>query len=91
MKYNLSVFNDESVLHKCINETTLNYRAYDPGIYLYKLIFNFTYEDKFSNEFIELVYATLCAWNMNSRAAELTEFNDFKKSIIENKSKIIRF
>lgn len=85
MKYNLTVFNDESILTGCIKETTLNYRAYDPGIYLYKLIFNYTYEEKFSDEFIELVYATLCAWNMNSRAAELTEFEDFKKSILENK------
>ena len=34
---------------------------------------------------IEMVYATLAAWNMNSRSAKMPDFDGFKFSILRNK------
>ncbi|MDO8721446.1 MAG: hypothetical protein Q7J31_04370 [Syntrophales bacterium] len=48
-------------------------------------IMEYDFDSKFSKDFIELVYVTLSAWNMNSRGAKLQEFEVFKKSIIKNK------
>ena len=62
--------------------TSGNYRDYDPGKYLYNLIMDFPQNRKFTNEFIELSYTTLIAWNMNSRAARLSDFPLFKDSLI---------
>jgi len=63
------------------------YRLYDPAMYLYKLILDYK-GNRFSDEFIELVYTTLKAWNMDSRAAKLSSFVKFKNSILQNKRTI---
>lgn len=65
-----------------------NYRLYDPAMYLYKAVLDFK-GNKFSNEFIELVYTTLIAWNMNSRGAQLSRFEIFKNSIKKNRNAIL--
>jgi len=76
---------------KAIDITTLLeytdkvYRPFDPGLYLYNLTLKKTIEEKFTDEFIELVYTTLIAWNMNQRGAKLSEFEEFKKSLLEHK------
>ena len=80
---NLNVFYDETLLKKVLKYNIENYRSYDPGAFLYRLVINYK-GNKYSNEFIELVYTTLISWNMNSRAAKLNKFELFKKSIIEN-------
>lgn len=78
----------ESFLIDCISLTSRYYRAYDPGQYLYNLVCSFN-GDKFSQKFIELVYTTLIAWNMNHRGAKLSEFNLFRDSILEHKEKVL--
>ena len=49
---------------------------------------DFSFETKFSEKFIELAYTTLIAWNMNQRAAKLSDFNTFKRSLLQNKQLI---
>jgi hypothetical protein len=68
-----------------VEHTTNNYRPYDPGQYLYKLAMEFSNRTKFSEKFIELTYTTLIAWNMNQRGAKLSDFNIFRKSLLDNK------
>jgi hypothetical protein len=80
---NLDKFDDMALLEKTLAITEKNYRPYDPGWYLYRLISQYN-KDKYSHEFIELVYVTLSAWNMNSRGAKLNDFDLFKESIIKN-------
>jgi hypothetical protein len=82
---NLDKFENKTLLEKTLKITEKNYRPYDPGWYLYKLVFEYD-KNKYSHEFIELVYVTLSAWNMNSRGAKLNDFNLFKETIIENKN-----
>lgn len=63
-----------------------SYRRYDPGWYLYRqLLKKKRLNDKLSKEGVELIYVTLCAWNMNSRGAKLADLPEFYKSIIRNK------
>jgi RecB family endonuclease NucS len=45
--------------------------------------------DKFSDEFIELVYATLEEWKMNVRGAKLNKLSIIKKSLIKNKERLL--
>lgn len=88
----LSYFlNNKRAIRTVLKEVKTNYRPYDPGWYLYlKLCKQKKFNDKFKREFIELVYVTLSAWNMNSRGAKLSDFKTFKSSIIKNKNRIIR-
>lgn len=88
----ISVFlNDKiSILENSLNETALNYRPFDPGLYLYKMILKKPIEQQFTDDFIELVYTTLVAWNMDSRGAKLSDFKVFRDSLLKNKDLIIR-
>ncbi len=86
IKNNLDVFKKYSVLQSSLTETQKYYRPYDPGSYLYNLLLKYDYKKKFSDEFIELVYVTLSAWNMNSRGAKLNDIKVFKTSIIQSKA-----
>ena len=45
-------------------------------------------DQKFTKAFIELVYVTLAAWNMNSRGARLSEFATFRSSLLAQKRTI---
>ena len=84
--YDLSVFAEEKDLQVYLNRTKEYYRPHDPGSYLYNKIFEFKFSQKFSEDFIELLYVTLSAWNMNSRGAKLSDFSVFSESIKEHKS-----
>ena len=42
-----------------------------------------------SNYFIELVYATLVSWDMNTRGAKMEYFDKFKEEIMKNKGEIL--
>ncbi|MDY0083330.1 MAG: hypothetical protein RBR74_09130 [Ignavibacteriaceae bacterium] len=93
MPKNLDVFMNKKTIESALKTTKNNYRQYDPGWYLYRMVINYK-KKKVSKEFIELVYATLSAWNMNSRGARLNNFNDFEKSIFENENilnKLIKY
>jgi len=81
----LGIFNKIN-MNKYLKEIKNNYRPYDPANYLYKKILEINnFENKFSDSFIELVYVTLSAWNMNSRGAKLAPFHQFKESLLKNK------
>ena len=84
---NLSKFqnlmNSKQVLKDSINETSKNYRTYDPALYLYRELKQ--YESSFfSEKKVNLIYTTMIAWGMNSRGAKLAEYDNFKKSLTEN-------
>lgn len=42
------------------------------------------------DRYIELMYATLVAWNMDSRGAKMKYFDDFKSNILVNKQRFIQ-
>jgi len=70
-----------------ISEINKRYRT-GPDLYFYKKIFQLRSEaaniDSFliSDYNIEMLYATLVAWDMNSRGAKMKYFDDFKKNIL---------
>lgn len=80
-KFDFSIFNSKKELETSLKHTKKNYRPYDPGSYLYRKVVEYKFANKFSDDFIELLYVTLAAWNMNSRGAKLEEFPTFCKSI----------
>ncbi len=81
---------DEATISHCLQKTSKEYRSYDPGWYLYrKLNEENKRRDIFSDDYLELVYVTLCSWNMNQRAAKLANFEDFKRIIRESRSTIL--
>lgn len=82
--------NNLTVLETSLNVTALNYQPYDPGLFLYKMILQRPIEQKFTDDFIELVYTTLVAWNMNARGAKLSDYSLFRDSILKNKDLIIK-
>ena len=86
---NLNWFERESNLEKALVYNKENYRTHDPGIILYRFVQKYN-GDKYSHEFIELIYATLIAWNMNSRRAKLNDFDAFEKTILDNKYLLIK-
>lgn len=85
----IDILSDKNI-SATLNKTVKDYRPYDPGWYLYRKLNRLQREgiDIFSDEYIELIYVTLSAWNMNSRAAKLNEFNKFKEIIRNNKELI---
>lgn len=87
----LSLFvEDRNRLELALEKTREQYRQYNPGWYLYRRVIAYTdIVDRFSDDFIELVYATLGAWNMNSRGARLAEFDVFKRSLLTQRNRII--
>lgn len=83
MKRDLTRFaSDRALLKRSLANTQRFYRLYDPGWYLYRqVVSEENVSHKFSNKFIELIYVTLTAWNMNSRGAWLAEFEAFRDSL----------
>ncbi|PIN77709.1 hypothetical protein COV16_06535 [Candidatus Woesearchaeota archaeon CG10_big_fil_rev_8_21_14_0_10_34_8] len=85
----LDRINNEKMIIKCLNKTKNEYKLYDPGNYLYrKLNQNYNKNDLFSDEYLKLVYVTLCAWNMNTRGARLTDFETFVSLLRQNEKLI---
>lgn len=70
-----------------ISEINEFYRK-GPDLYFYKRLYQVrnisnNIESFLSNDYhIELLYATLVSWDMNSRAAKMKYFDDFKTNII---------
>jgi hypothetical protein len=42
------------------------------------------------DRYLELIYATLAAWDMNSRGAKMKYFDDFKSSIVQNRDRFLQ-
>jgi hypothetical protein len=78
----LEIFENANVLEKALETTATLYHPHDHSWYLYHKVYKYA-DDKFSHDFIELAYATLSAWSMNSRAAKLSDFDIFEKSILQ--------
>lgn len=61
-----------------------------PDLYFYRKVINkrrgSPLEKLFSEDyFIELLYATLVAWDMNARGAKMKYFDEFKESVLKNR------
>lgn len=83
-------FNNHSLVEESLSYVRHNYRPLDPGWYLYRKLLKYNLSDKFSTDFIELIYVTLSAWNMNSRGAKLQEFDLFEESILNHKKTLMQ-
>ncbi|MFA5071612.1 MAG: hypothetical protein WC511_04605 [Candidatus Pacearchaeota archaeon] len=93
MKLKLEKFNkileNKNILETHIEKTKKEYRKLDPGQYLYNLMLDKRkIFDIYSDEYLELVYTTLIAWNMNGRGAKLADIAEFKETIRKNKEDI---
>jgi hypothetical protein len=90
-KLNLILESKEHFLY-WVKKCNGDYRLVTPSLYLYKKIIekHRLYKDIDTllkdDEFIELIYITLIAWNMDQRGAKLTSFEEFKESIFQNQS-----
>lgn len=81
----------EKEIKQILDKVKIEYRLFDHGWYLYReLLDTKDIDGRFSEKYIELIYVTLCAWNMNSRGAQLKEFNKFKQILIDNKKSIVK-
>ena len=81
-----SAFSQKRNIKKYLDKTSDDYRYLDPGRFLYETAMKLRVKDSLSDNYIELVYITLKAWNMNSRGAMLRDFSTFRNSIINCKS-----
>jgi hypothetical protein len=90
MMDDLRIFLIDKIVMKCLNEVNANYRTRhgDRARENYFKIIEYK-KDKYTEEFIRLVYETLVSWNMDSRGAKLSEFSIFQKSIMNNKESLI--
>ncbi len=88
----INVFSSHDRIENCLTYTKTQYRPHDPGGYLYNRIIDFhdsnQFNKKFTDDFFELLYVTLKAWNMNQRGAKLQIFEEFKNSLIKNRKMI---
>lgn len=82
---------------KYLKEFNKNQSDKGPDLYFYKkTIFKSKNSKKLDNllkknsQFLELIYATLVAWGMNSRSAKMVYFDNFQKNILDNKRKFIK-
>lgn len=79
----LKIFENSEVFNEMLIAQE-KYRDDLQGEEFYNKILSFE-GDKFTDEFINLVYETLKSWNMNQRAAKLSDRELFKNSIITHK------
>ncbi|MBI3194208.1 MAG: hypothetical protein HYZ34_07055 [Ignavibacteriae bacterium] len=78
----IQLFKKKSTLKKSLDHTNRFYRPYDPGLFLYKLLMDYSGE-YLSDYHIKLIYTTLIAWNMNSRGAKLFGYKKFRNGILK--------
>ena len=77
---------DEKHISAALTEVKEYYRTGTAAFYLYQQIVTFSLKDKFNHDFLKLLYATLDAWNMNSRGAKLADFDTFRESVSAQKN-----
>lgn len=68
--------------------TSLNYRPHSESKFQYIKLCKMKLEDKFNEDGFRGVYNVLKLWNMNSRAARLKDFSEFRNSLFQNKKEI---
>ncbi|HQI05217.1 MAG TPA: hypothetical protein PL195_08140 [bacterium] len=79
----------KEVISSKISEINRLYRG-GPSSYFYHRIIDLrkqnhsVYDFIFSDTCVEILYATLTAWDMDSRGAKMKDFNDFKGNLKEN-------
>jgi len=75
-----------------------DYSSYNhgPSLYFYERTNDEVKKNKNSlenllsnDQFIELIYATLTSWGMDSRGAKMKAFDEFRKTILDNKQKFL--
>lgn len=78
----------KEVFFKYVDICNKNFRSVTPSLYLYQKIFekqksaNYHIDKIISDrDFLELMYVTLVAWNMNMRAAKMVSLDLFSESI----------
>lgn len=75
------------ILHE-IKNFNRRYRS-GPDIYFYKRVLALNNQAKKLDDFVtndynlEIIYATLVAWDMNSRGAKMKYFDEFKENILQ--------
>ena len=77
----ISVFKSRQTLEACLKYAKDNYYPNDPMSCLYRRIISYKLKDKFSDEFLGLLYVALRAWNMDSKLEKLKPFPIFVESI----------
>ncbi len=87
-------------IEQIVNRIKNNIREIDqpyrrgPGLYFYKKLIHLRNASKSIESFLsddrnlEIVYATLVAWNLNSRMAKMKYFDEFKANILSCKKEI---
>lgn len=90
---NLSKLLSPKIFNEGLEHTQNYYRRYDAAGYLYEEILEKIKHESLNDllkedRFFELIYATLCAFNMNQRAAKLVLFQKFKKEIKSQKNNL---
>ncbi|MGN0729660.1 hypothetical protein [Treponema sp.] len=90
IRRNLIDVYDESNIPPTLKKVEEKYRPHSAGKYLYKCILNYERKNKFSEDFMELLYATLDAWGMNSRGAGLKEFKEFCTLVQNQKENLLK-
>lgn len=76
-----SIFDDKSIFELCLDSAKDNYSRYCPENYLYRKITSYKFIDKFSDEFLELLYVTLSMEFENQKLGKLKDFSIFAESI----------
>lgn len=76
-----SIFDDKSTFESCLDSAKDNYGRYCPENYLYRKIASYKFIDKFSDEFLELLYVTLSVEFENQKLGKLKDFSIFAESI----------
>ena len=79
-------FSREKDIQKYLQKTSTDYRVLEPGRLLYEMMMKTSSKDRFSDDYVKLVYVTLKAWNMDSRGAKLCKYEEFFESIQKNKT-----
>jgi hypothetical protein len=79
----------ESRITKYLDKVETRYRCWDAGWYLYRRLMQGGM-NRFSTDYLEMAYVLLKAWGMDSRGARLASFDDFKRSIKDSKTEILK-
>ncbi len=91
---NLLKLADPDTFNQCLRRTNERYRRFDAATYLYRELLEKHAAQRLEDllgdgRFFELVYATLCAFNMNQRAAKLLPLEDFKRNVKSLKGDLV--
>lgn len=93
IKEKFKAIRDILLKKKDLAEFNMRYRQ-GPDLYFYKRVLEVNFAAKSIDDFLgnnyhlELLYATLVSWDMNSRGAKMEYFDKFIESILSQKEKL---